>query len=267
MEISFSVLSIEDNPSDVDVIRLQISFNKHFHYLGNAASFAEGLRLIATYRPDLLILDIDLPDGNSMDRIGEIRRLCDWPMHIVFHTVYDNYVIQAIRQQAFDYLIKPFLPEEMAEMLERVEENFCKQLFGGKSDVDCSAMTPPLKQQNTDAQLNGVASTTVMVSNGDGFCRIDLSKVVYFEHIPKSKYWRLFLPDGACYTLRKESSYADILPMNPQFVQVSQAAIINLNYLSVFKRDTVTLLPPYEDVQLTVSRNYLPGLQARLLFI
>lgn len=242
MEISFSVLSIEDSPSDVEALSLHISANPHFRYLGNANTLAEGKRLLARHRPDLLILDIDLPDGNSMDRLDDLRSQVDWPMHIVFHTVYDHYVIQAMRQQAFDYMVKPFSPEEMDEMLARVEDSFRKRLFKD-------------------------TSTAIMVSTGDGFCRVDLTKVVYFEHIPKSKYWKMYLPDGSSYTLRKESSYADILPMNPQFVQVSQSTIINLEYLSLLKRDTVTLLPPYENLQIVVSRNYLPGLQSRLLFI
>lgn len=266
MEISFSVLSIEDNPADVEVLRRQISFNTHFRYLGNASTLAEGFRLISQYRPDLLILDIDLPDGSSIEHLDEIRSLCDWPMHVVFHTVYDNYVIQAIRQQAFDYLIKPFSPEEMKDMLRRVEDSFCKRLFGDKRSAEAVKSPLPAATKGASEQ-KGAESNTVMVSNGDGYSRIDISQVVYFEHIPKSKYWKLFLPDGTSYTLRKESSYADILPMNDQFVQVSQATIINLRYLGVMKRDTVTLLPPFEHVQIVVSRNYLPGLQARLFFI
>lgn len=266
MEISFSVLSIEDTQADADAIRRHISFNPHFRYIGNAPTLELGMNLLTKFRPDLLILDIDLPDGNSIDRLKEIRDRCDWPLQIVFHTVYDNYVIQAIRQQAFDYLIKPFLPEEMSDMLRRVEEAFRKNLFAHYPGVDRSEVSSPsriLRGESSDDAL----STTVMVSNGDGFRRIDLAQVVYFEHIPKSKYWRLFLPDGSNYTLRKESSNADILPMNPNFVQLSQSAIINLDYLGVLKKDTVTLLPPFENVQIVVSRNFLPGLQSRLLFI
>ena len=108
MEISFSVLSIEDVAADKELIRQHLAAHPNFRYVGNATTLAEGKKLLASCRPDLLILDIDLPDGNSMEHLDEIRGLCDWPMRIVFHTVYDNYVIQAIRQQAFDYLIKPF---------------------------------------------------------------------------------------------------------------------------------------------------------------
>ena len=68
----------------------------------------KGKKLIAKVQPDLLFLDVELPDMTGMELLQEIRDSVSWNMRIVFYTAYDKYMIQAIREAAFDYLLKPF---------------------------------------------------------------------------------------------------------------------------------------------------------------
>ena len=89
---------------------------------GTARNGKQGKKLIAKVQPDLLFLDVELPDMTGMELLQEIRDSVSWNMRIVFYTAYDKYMIQAIREAAFDYLLKPFEEQELRDILARFVE-------------------------------------------------------------------------------------------------------------------------------------------------
>lgn len=58
----------------------------------------------------------------GMELLQEIRGSVSWNMRIVFYTAYDKYMVQAIREAAFDYLLKPFEEQEFRDILARFVE-------------------------------------------------------------------------------------------------------------------------------------------------
>ena len=70
-------------------------------------------------QPDLLFLDVEMPDMTGLELLQEIRDYVSWNMRVVFYTAYDKYMIQAIREAAFDYLLKPFDERDLKEILTR----------------------------------------------------------------------------------------------------------------------------------------------------
>lgn len=60
-----------------------------------------------------------MPDMTGLELLQEIRDYVSWNMRVVFYTAYDKYMIQAIREAAFDYLLKPFDEQDLKEILTR----------------------------------------------------------------------------------------------------------------------------------------------------
>ena len=60
-----------------------------------------------------------MPDMTGMELLEDIRDDVSWNMRVVFYTAYDKYMIQAIRESAFDYLLKPFEEQELKDILAR----------------------------------------------------------------------------------------------------------------------------------------------------
>ena len=86
--------------------------------VGEAANVTEALRLIASLRPKLVFLDIEMPVRNGFDLLEALP--APHP-HIIFVTAYDAFAVRAFQVNALDYLLKPVEPERLAEALARIE--------------------------------------------------------------------------------------------------------------------------------------------------
>jgi two-component system, LytTR family, response regulator len=88
-----------------------------FTVIGACGTVREAIVLINTTKPDLLLLDIGLPDGTGFDILEQMSPV---QSKVIFITAHQEYAIRAIRYGAIDYLLKPLDEEELREALQRV---------------------------------------------------------------------------------------------------------------------------------------------------
>ncbi len=89
--------------------------------VGEATNGIEAVEMIGELRPDLVLLDIEMPGLNGFEVVRQIAGLKDFPA-IVFATAYDEYAVRAFEANAVDYLLKPVQPERLERALNRVRE-------------------------------------------------------------------------------------------------------------------------------------------------
>jgi len=110
-------LVVDDDPGNRNYLReLLRGAPVPVEVVGEAGNITDAAALIATLRPDLFFLDIEMPGGTGFDLL---KQLGSWPFEVIFTTGFQRYAIQAIRFSALDYLLKPVQPDELAEALER----------------------------------------------------------------------------------------------------------------------------------------------------
>lgn len=90
--------------------------------VGEAGSTAEARRLIADRRPDLLLLDVQMPGEDGFALLASLDRR----PAVVFVTAFDHYAVRAFEENAADYLLKPFRRERLAAALERVRRDLAR---------------------------------------------------------------------------------------------------------------------------------------------
>jgi two-component system LytT family response regulator len=111
------VLIVDDEPIARRGIRQHLSVHPSYEIVGECGNGAEAVRAIATLQPDLVFLDIQMPE---MDGFGVINAVGAAKMPtVIFVTAYDQFALRAFEAHAIDYLLKPFDKARFARALDR----------------------------------------------------------------------------------------------------------------------------------------------------
>jgi two-component system, LytTR family, response regulator LytT len=111
-----------------DELQTRKRFENLLHHFENLKVVAsEGIperavEIILERKPDIVFIDVEMPRMNGFSLVRTVREKQIYPTFI-FVTAYQQYAIKAIKQMAFDYLLKPFDIEELSETLERYERS------------------------------------------------------------------------------------------------------------------------------------------------
>jgi two-component system LytT family response regulator len=110
---------VDDEPLAREKLRGFLERHPGFELVGEAADGLEAVKTIDALRPDLVLLDIQMPE---LDGLEVLAALESEPMpHVVFVTAYDHYAVKAFDQGALDYLLKPVAPDRFDLAMHRVE--------------------------------------------------------------------------------------------------------------------------------------------------
>jgi len=121
-------LIIDDEALARARIQRLLGYYPDFQVVGQASNGREGLRLIQSMVPDLLFLDIQMPDMNGFDMLNISE---DKSPFVVFSTAYSQYALDAFNADAIDYLLKPYDQQRFEKSLEKAR----KYIFQTKSQV------------------------------------------------------------------------------------------------------------------------------------
>lgn len=251
-EDKYRVVIVDDERTAIDALRRELEPYREFEVKGVASNGAKGKKMIMELRPDLLFLDVELPDILGLNLLSEIRDDVLWDMKVVFYTSYDKYLLQALRESAFDFLLKPFEEEDLRVIIERY-----------RKAIATSALLPP---PSFASSVNAIMPQQgmFMISTVTGFKLLRLEEIGFFEYLKDKRQWQVVLFNQTRLNLKRNTKAEDIITYSQAFVQISQSAIVNANYLAVIDGKCCHLYPPFHDKNdLVISRTFLKELQDR----
>ena len=172
-------------------------------------------------------------------------------MKVVFYTSYDKYLLQALRESAFDFLLKPFSAEDLKVVIDRY-----------RKAVRSAVVVPPSFASSIIALMP--QQGMFMISTVTGFKLLRLGEIGFFEYLKDKRQWQVVLFNQTRLNLKRNTKAEDIVSYSQAFVQISQSAIVNVNYLAMIDGKCCQLYPPFHDKgDLVISRSYLKELQER----
>lgn len=210
---------IDDEKNSRDNTRLMLTkYFSEIEIIGEAENGIEGRKLINELHPDLVFLDVNMPELNGLEMLESIPEK-EKNFYVIFLTAYGDYTIQAIRAGAIDYLMKPLMKEELMQAIKRVSK------FIDEKTINTSA--------------GNTATNKLMVSHSKGFTLIDFPEIIMLE--AAGNYTDFYLTGNRkIISSRTLKDYEDILNKD-LFFRVSRSAIVNLSHIKEYNSSTETL--------------------------
>lgn len=245
----YKVAIVDDDEVSLENISFELKKDIRFSLAGTARNGKQGKKLIAKVQPDLLFLDVEMPDMTGLELLREIRDSVTWNMRVIFYTAYDKYMIEAIREAAFDYLLKPFDERDLKDILAR----FVKQVEQGQKTSIPTCVLP-----------HNTGQTFIVFTPTNDMRALRPAEIGFFRYCSDRKQWEVILNNQPPLTLRRGMTAEQITQYSPCFVQIHQSYIINIDYLMLIKDNKCVLYPPFDQVtELLVSKKYKKELQDR----
>lgn len=202
---------IDDEPLAIGRLKRLLGKFEDFEVIAEAKNGQEGLEKIMQLKPDVIFLDIEMPEMTGFEMLAQL----DFMPLVVFATAYDQYAIRAFEENSIDYLLKPIETERLEKTVEKLRK---LKANSGNSSVN-NSLLQLIEQFKPKKDIHSIS-----VKSGEKILFIPLTEISFFE--AEDKYVFLNTTDGKQYlTNYTIASLEEKLPEN--FIRVSRSSIIN----------------------------------------
>ena len=219
------VLVIDDEKPTRDFIkRLIDSYHFGVEVFTDGENVATGVEAIHQLQPDLVILDIQMPDGNGFDVLKSIPVK---NFEVIFITAFQEYAVQAIKFSALDYILKPIDSDELKQAIDNALNTITR-----KTDDSQLSVLQHNMQLNAKRKLVLKTQESVHVVEIDDIIRCESDK----------NYTSFFFTNGKKILVSKTLKDFDILLSGLTFFRAQQSHLINLNFVERYDRHDGTII-------------------------
>lgn len=249
LETNMKAVIIDDSANACTDLKNHLSAYDFIQVLGEAHNGFDGLDLINKTKPDVLFLDVEMPDISGLDFISRSSYLQESECRIVIYTAYEKYVLPALRKRVDDVLLKPIDDDDLKGVVERLQN------------------PAKVKKNNFSKPGESKSPRYVLFTNSVDFTIIGKSDVGLFQYEPSTRTWSAVVAGlEHPVRLRSKINAKAITQLGPQYVQVHQKFIINVDYLLNVVDGLCHFFPPFDKIDyVTVGRVYREKLLSRFL--
>jgi two-component system LytT family response regulator len=186
--------------------------------IGEASDGASAVEAITCLRPDIVFLDIQMPELSGIQVVERLRMMRPAPA-VVFTTAHDQYAVTAFELEAVDYLLKPFGTNRFMAALERARQAIETQGASALLDRARVALNTP---------SSAVPLERIFVRDGNAVVPLSLAAIERFE--AQDDYVMIYA-EGRHYLVSLRIANVETRLPNPPFLRVHRSHIVNLDYV------------------------------------
>lgn len=232
-------LIVDDEPLARQRIRLLAHDEPDLELIGECASGKDALATIEHNPPNLLFLDVQMPEMDGFEVVEKLPR--ERLPVVVFTTAYDKHAVRAFEAHALDYLLKPFKPERFKAAMVRVREHLANQQASSAARglLDLLAARQNLPAATTTASF----LTRLTIKTDD---RLVVIKTADIDSIESAGNYVAVNIGRESHILRETLSALETQLDPEQFLRVSRSTIVNLDRVKelqpMFKGEHIIVL-------------------------
>jgi two-component system, LytTR family, response regulator len=242
-------LIIEDEPAIRKELEWLVEQEKNLKLEATAGSVQSALQIIRETSPDLVLMDIQLPDGTGFDILNQL----DEPaFHLIFVTAFDQFAIKAIKFGALDYLLKPIDQEDFSAAIQRLSKT---------KKTDHSDQITIVKKQS---DVNVVSMTSnLCITSVDCLQIVRLNEIIFLSG--EGSYTEIHLENNRKVTASKPLKYYEELLPEEFFIRTHQSYIANKNFIDKYLKTGVMVMKDLSEIPVATRRKEHVLIQLSLL--
>ncbi|HJO02739.1 MAG TPA: LytTR family DNA-binding domain-containing protein [Acidobacteriota bacterium] len=245
--MTIRAVTVDDEPLARRRLRRLLAEHSDVELVGVAASGSEAIKVVLEERPDVVFLDVRMPDKDGLETLRALHEHLPETVRplAVFTTAYEEHAVEAFALEGTDYLVKPIDREQLSRALRRVRQGLWQRRLP-QDEPDAPPATPEDRQRISGHLAGHQAGKIVNLQLEDIAC-VSVEDTITWAYTPQGRY-RL---KQALHEIEER------LP-SPPFVRVSRASIINLEWIDhlapMFSGTYTAVLRPAVGTQVHVSR-------------
>ena len=200
---------VEDSRLARNELKELLKKHKDIELLGEAENVDQGFELIKETNPDLLFLDINMPEKDGF----ELLEMLDEVPITIFTTAFDEYAIKSFEYNALDYLLKPINQKRFDKSIEKVKGILQETQNGVTTNAP-------------EARLH--LQSQIFIKDGEKCWLLKIGEISHFEIV--GNYTRVFFQDQKPMLYKSLQQVEDKLPQE-QFFRVSRQQIVNIGFI------------------------------------
>ena len=250
-------LIIDDEPLARKRIRFLAQDDVLLEVIGECANGLEAIPVIERERPDVLFLDVQMPEMDGFELLEKLAR--EHLPAVIFTTAFDRHAVRAFEKHALDYLVKPLQPERFKAAVARAREHLANR----QASSAARGLLEMLAARPTAAPTRYL--TRITVKNDD---RVIVVKAADIDSIESAGNYVAVNVGKESHILRETLNALETQLDPEHFLRVSRSAIVNLDRVKelqpMFKGEHIVVLK--NGKQLTMSRGMLRDVEQALKF-
>ena len=204
---------------------LLLNYCPEINVLATCSNVPDGVLAINKHKPDVVFLDIEMPDYNGFELLGFFREI---DFDIIFVRAYSEYAIKAFEISAVDYILKPIDIDQLKNSVEKLKQ---KKLH--------SQMQEQIELLKESYKGDDIRKIALSMSNGLTF--VEVADIVLLE--ADGAYTTFYLKDGQKILVSKKLKfYEDILSNRSFFFRTHRSYFINVNFIKKYSRSENAIL-------------------------
>ncbi len=212
------IVDDENNASEFLEKMLKRYFPNKFYVYGLFETVDDAIIGIETYQPDLVFLDIQMPNKNGFELFKEIKEV---NFEVIFTTAHSEYAIEAIKRSALDYLLKPINYIDLLGAVTR---------YKNKSKKESQQKQFNVLLENIDT--GDVAHKKMAISTDTGIEFVKYNSIIFLE--AQNNYTKINLINGTSIIASKTLKHFEELLPSELFFRIHKTYLINMNFVKRF---------------------------------
>ena len=208
---------VDDEPDSRESIKLMVAhfYSSEIEIIDSVSSVKEAVRSINSLKPDLVFLDVEMPNENGFQLFEYFGN--DYDFEVVFITAFQEYALSAFRYAALDYLLKPVDYKQFGETIQRFKKT-----------------GPHFSRLKIDTYLNNLAhdlemNKTILLPAKNGYNVVKINSILYCK--ADGNYSNVYTLDGKSFLLTAILKNLEArLPVSI-FFRTHKSFLVNLNYV------------------------------------